>query len=134
MKSFKKSILALGLALGVMAGMGGAAVYAANIPQTQTGALAGVSVMGNSNITYSKGTAYTTCGGYGGSVSVTSKYIYCNTSTGAPTTLRNGAGDSRSAGVGFSAPNGSKSLSISSSHNFYYSGQSWSANTYDDKE
>ena len=131
MKSFKKSILALGLALGVLAGMGGAAV---NADQTQYGSLAGVSVVGNSNITYSKGTAYTTCGGYGGSVSVSSTYYYCKTSDGTSAHKGNGAGDSRSAGVSFSAPGGGKSISISSSHKFYYSGQLWSTSTFDDKE
>ena len=131
MKSFKKSILALGLALGVLAGMGGAAVNAA---QTQTGSLAGVSVMGKSDITYNKGTAYTTCGGYGGSVSVSSTYYYCKTSDGTSAHKGNGAGDSRSAGVSFSAPTTCKSISISSSHKFYYSGQLWSTSTFDDKE
>ena len=131
MKSFKKSILALGLALGVLAGMGGAAVNAA---QTQYGSLAGVSVIGNSDITYSKGTAYTTCGGYGGSVSVSSTYYYCNTRNGSSGHRSNGAGDSRSAGVGFSAPTNCKSVSISGSHKFYYSGQTWSATSFDDKE
>ena len=123
MKSFKKSILALGLALGVLAGMGGAAVNAA---PTQYGSLAGVSVVGKSDITYNKGTAYTTCGGYGGSVSVSSTYYYCKTSDG--TSAHKGAG------VSFSAPTGWTSISISSSHKFYYSGQLWSTSTFDDKE
>ena len=113
MKTFKKSILALGLAMGVLA---------------STGQIAGYYTSGNSSISSTSGSAYTSYGDYG-SVAVNSTYSWVNTKTLATGTQSRNNGHYKSTSVSFSAPSNSRSVAISSSHSVSAHSQSWSANT-----
>ena len=65
MKSFKKSILAAGLALAVVTTIGGVAVFAAGLPQpvTEPSTLCGYGVSGRSDMLYNTAYASTYYGG-----------------------------------------------------------------------
>ena len=135
MKSFKKSILAAGLAMAVITTIGGATVYAANPPQSYVNLpFAGSYINAKSDIKYNTGNAYTSYGTYADTVTVSSTYRYCNTSTGQSGFKTNSRGGPKSASVDFEAPNGCKSVSISSSHKVARNWQTWTASTFDDKE
>ena len=131
MKSLKKSILAVGLAVAVITAIGGANVFAA--PQTQSAIVAGYGVYCRSDIKYGSATAYTEYGSYA-TVSVESRYNYCKTSYGEGGHKNNGTGSNKRAALSFSAPSGCKSVSISSTHRLTAGGQNWSTSTFDDKE
>ena len=131
MKSLKKSILAVGLAVAVITAIGGANVFAA--PQTQSAIVAGYGVYCKSDIKYRTATAFTEYGYYA-SVSVESRYNYCKTSNGEGGHKNNGTGSNKRAALSFSAPSGCKSVSISSTHRLTAGGQNWSTSTFDDKE
>ena len=131
MKSFKKSVLALGLAAAVIAAIGGANVFAA---QTQTATVGGYGVYCKSDIKYRTATAFTEYGSYADTLSVESRYNYCNTTTGKGGSKSNGTGHYKRASLSFSAPTGCKSVSISSTHRVSAGGQNWHASTFDDKE
>ena len=130
MKTFKKSILALGLALGVMASIG-VSSFAGPYPSKQEGKVGKYGTTGSSSITYNTGAAYTSYGD-NGSVSVNSTYGYSNTSNYEGGSYTRSNGHYRSTSVSFTAPNNCKSVSILSSHAVSKSGQSWSAKTYAD--
>ena len=122
MKSFKKSILAAGLALAVVTTIGGVAVFAAGLPQpvTEPSTLCGY--------------ASTYYGGNSASVYVESTYRYWDNLRGIPGTMVKTTGHYKNARVEFNAPAGCKSVSISSTHNVYKNNQHWDATTFDDKE
>lgn len=121
MKSFKKSILALGLALGVMASMGASAFAA-------SGQINGYYTSGNSSVSSTSGSAYTSFGDYG-SVAVNSTYSYVNTNNLTTGTQSKNNGHYKSASVSFSAPKNCRSVKVVSSHSISAYSQTWSANT-----
>ena len=124
MKSFKKRILAAGLALAVVASIGGATVFASIYsPQTtDPSTICGYGVTGKSDVKYNTAYAYTSYGGYADTVSVESTYIYYDN------------GHYRSARVEFTVPAGCTSISISSNHYLSKGGQRWYAETYDNNQ
>ena len=119
MKTFKKSILALGLAMGVLASIGLSSFAA-------SGQIAGYYTSGDSSISSTSGSAYTSYGDYG-SVAVNSTYSWVNTKTLATGTQSRNNGHYKSTSVSFNAPSNSRSVAISSSHSVSAHGQSWSA-------
>lgn len=121
MKTLKKSILALGLALGVMASMGASAFAA-------SGSINGYYTSGNSYIYSTSGSASTSFGDYG-SVAVNSTYSYVNTKTLATGTQSRNNGHYKSTSVSFSAPSNCRSVAISSSHSVSAYSQTWTAST-----
>ena len=131
MKSFKKSILAVGLALAVITSIGGTAVYAT--PRYVSRNVGGYGVTASSDIKYGYGTAYTSYGDYG-SVTVQTTYYYCNVRNGQSGYKTGAAGHFKSASVTLTAPNGTKSVSMLSDHSCSAHGESWSGPTFDDRE
>ena len=121
MKTFKKSILALGLALGVMASIG-ASAFAAN------GQINGYYTSGNSYISSSGGSASTSFGN-NGSVSVNSTYSYVNTEDLSTGTQDRNGGHYRSISVNFYAPNNCRSVKVKSHHRISAFSQLWEADT-----
>jgi len=136
MKSFKKSILAAGLALAVVTTIGGVAVFAAGLPQpvTEPSTLCGYGISGRSDMLYNTAYASTYYGGNSASVYVESTYRYWDNLRGIPGTMVKTTGHYKNARVEFNAPAGCKSVSISSTHNVYKNNQHWDATTFDDKE
>ena len=136
MKSFKKSILAAGLALAVVTTIGGVAVFAAGIPAptTEPSTLCGYGVSGRSDMLYNTAYVSTYYGGNSASVYVKSTYKYWDNLHGVPGTMVKTTSHYKNARVDFSAPAGCKSVNISSTHNVYKNNQHWDAETFDDKE
>ena len=136
MKSFKKSILAAGLALAVVTTIGGVAVFAAvNAPKSFNDIpFAGSYVTAKSEMYYNTAYAYTSYGNYADSLSVESTYLYWDNLHGTYGTQVKRAGHYKSARVEFSAPAGCKSINISSTHKVAKNYQTWTAYTFDDKE
>ena len=133
MKSFKKSILAVGLTLGIIASLGGSAFCVAYRPY-ETGYISGNGTVGCSDVTSYGGSAYTYYGGYASTLSVNSTYISINTRTGVPKIETKSAGHYKNASVSFTVPAGSKSVSIYSYHKIVAGAQNWSVETFDDND
>ena len=133
MKSFKKSILAVGLTLGIIASLGGSAFCVAYRPY-ETGYISGNSTVGCSDVTSYGGSAYTYYGGYASTLSVNSTYISINTRTGVSDYTTKSAGHYKNASVSFTAPSNNKSVSIYSYHKIVAGAQNWSVETFDDNE
>ena len=136
MKSFKKSILAAGLALAVVTTIGGVAVFAAvNPPEvTSPSTIAGYYVTGKSDMKYNYAYAYTSYGGYADTLMVESTYRYWDNLHGISGTMYKKTSHYKSAYVDFTAPAGCTSINISSKHYLSKSGQHWDAKTFDDKQ
>ena len=136
MKSFKKRILAAGLALAVVASIGGATVFASIYsPQaTDPSTICGYGVTGKSDVKYNTAYAYTSYGGYADTVSVESTYIYYDNVHRIHKTETKRNGHYRSARVEFTVPAGCTSISISSNHYLSKGGQRWYAETYDNNQ
>ena len=124
MKSFKKGILALGLTLGIIASLGGAAFAGS----TSHGIVNGFLVTAKSNINYYEGSAYTQYEIAGGA-EVYSYYYYVNPTTGYAGRMVKQNGGIKYARVEFAAPKNCRSLQINSSHKLSAYGEKWSANT-----
>lgn len=136
MKSFTKRILAAGLALAVVTGVSGAAVFAdSSAPQTtDPSTLCGAGVSGKSDMKYNTAFAYTSYGSYADSLSVVSTYTYWDNMRGMYGTQVKSSGHYNYARVDFTAPRNCKSVNISSSHRVARNHQVWTADTFDDKE
>ena len=125
MNTFTKSILALGLALSILVGVGGTSVFASG---RATGSINGYSATGVSSISYSSANAYTTFTG-AGKKSVASTYVYVNNKTLAAGRMTKDCSTWHDAQVRFSAPSGCKSVIINSKHIVEVNYQRWSATT-----
>ena len=126
MKTFKKSLLALGLTLGIIASVGGGAFAY----ESTYGTVSGYGATGNSYCFYSYGWTYTSYN-RSGYVSVNSVYNYINTktlSTGAKTQSST-KNNSSSASLNIYAPNNCRSVDMYSTHVVSYGGQTWTGNT-----
>ena len=124
MKSFKKGILALGLTLGIIASVGGAA-FAGSFSH---GFIKNFIITANSSINSDKASAYTLYDDVG-VAEVSSAYYYVN-----PTTFYSGRmikqhGQFKYAHVEFIAPKNHQSLAIQSSHKLAAHGQKWTGST-----
>ena len=133
MKSFKKSILAVGLTLGIIASLGGSAFCDAKGPY-EPATVSGYGAVACSDVTRYGGSAYTSYGGYASTLSVNSTYISINTRTGVPKFETKSAGHYKNASVSFTVPAGSKSVSIYSYHKIVAGAQNWSVETFDDND
>ena len=133
MKSFKKSILAVGLTLGIIASLGGSAFCDAKGPY-EPATVSGYGAVACSDVTRYGGSAYTYYGGYASTLSVNSKYIYINTRTGVSNYTTKSTGHYKNASVSFTAPSNNKSVSIYSYHKIVAGAQTWLAETFDDNE
>jgi len=120
-----KMISASALALTIVLGMGSMAVFAGN---PATGAVNGYTTRGTSTIKARSGGASTTYQSTG-AVSVNSTYSYVNTNTLVTDKITKSKGYYKSCSVSFTAPNGCRSVKVSSSHNVSAAGQSWTAST-----
>ena len=127
MKSFKKGILALGLTLGIIASVGGGAVFA---DSSATGNINGTYTVATSAIQNTEAAGYTFFG-MPGLVTVNSTYSYVNTSNLTTGSMNRYDGDTNrtSASVQFSAPKNCRSVKIQSTHYVYAFGRLWSAKT-----
>ena len=125
MNKFTKSILALGLALSIIVSVGGVSVFAAS---QKRGNLNGYSTIAVSTI--AKSSAYaSTQFATNGKRSVTSTYVYVNTTTLAGGRSTKDFTSMREAKVSFVAPKGCRSVKISSSHYVEAFDKRWTANT-----
>lgn len=95
---------------------------------TATGAVNGYTTRGTSTIKARSGGASTTYQSTG-AVSVNSTYSYVNTNTLVTGKITKSKGYYKSCSVSFTAPNGCRSVKVSSSHNVSAAGQSWTAST-----
>lgn len=120
-----KKISAFALALTIVLGMGSMSVFAAS---SATGAVNGYTTRGTSTIKARSGGASTTYQSTG-AVSVKSTYSYVNTNTLVADKITKSKGYYKSCSVSFTAPNGCRSVKVSSSHNVSAAGQSWTAST-----
>ena len=127
MKTLKKGLLALGLTLGIIASVGGSSVFAVSY---RRGYVNGAYVTAESNISYIKATGQTLSPKVG-LVTVTSRYIYVNTRTFNAGRQDKYDGDTirKLAKVSFTAPNNTKSITITSSHKVSSYGETWTACT-----
>ena len=126
MKSFKKGILALGLTLGIIASVGGAAFAGSNA----YGQVNGYAASGRSRIYTNTAEAATNFADRG-TVTVYSEYVYVNVNnlnTGK-ITKNNGGNNTDKASLSFTAPSNTRSVKIESSHVVYALGKLWSAST-----
>ena len=128
MKSFKKAILAAGLTLAVVASIGGSAFCDSYRHKNDIG---GYGATVASDIKGTSGSAYTSYGGYG-TVSLNSTYVYCSTkANGDRGTYTSNKGHYKSVSTSFTAPNGSRSVSISTDHYVAGGGEKWYFTTSD---
>lgn len=121
-----KMISASALALTIVLGIGSMAVFAGN---PATGAVNGYTTKGISTIKATSGGAATTYQSTG-AISVKSTYSYVNTNTLVTGKITKSKGYYKSCSISFTAPNGCRSVKVSSSHNVSAAGQSWTASTY----
>lgn len=127
MKSFKKGILALGLTLGIIASVGGAA-FAASIINGNVG---GKFCTGNCFCYRYSARARTDLLGATGYVTVKSVYTYVNPrtlATGTKTDFRGGSNRS-TAFTDLYAPGICQTVSISNTHEVRYGGNTWIVTT-----
>lgn len=120
-----KKISAFALALTIVLGIGSMSVFAGS---SATGAVNGYTTRGTSTIKATSGGASTTYQSTG-AVSVKSTYSYVNTNTLVTDKITKSKGYYQSCSVSFTAPNGCRSVKVSSSHNVTAAGQSWTAST-----
>ena len=126
MKTFKKSLLALGLTLGIIASVGGGAFAY----ESTYGTVSGYGATGHSYCFYSYGWTYTSYN-RSGYVSVNSVYNYINTKTLSTGTKTQSStkNNSSSASLNIYAPNNCRSVDMYSTHVVSYGGQTWTGNT-----
>ena len=126
MKTFKKSLLALGLTLGIIASVGGGAFAY----EYTYGTVSGYGATGHSYCFYSYGWTYTSYN-RSGYVSVNSVYNYINTKTLSTGTKTQSStkNNSSSASLNIYAPNNCRSVDMYSTHVVSYGGQTWTGNT-----
>ena len=126
MKSFKKGILALGLTLGIIASLGGAAFAGSEA----YGHVNSYATSGRSRAFATSADARTFCGAKG-TVTVYSEYSYINVSnlTTGTMTKNDGGNNTYVASLAFTAPKNCRSVKIKSSHVVYAFGELWNANT-----
>ena len=126
MKTFKKGILALGLTLGIIASVGGAAFASSGV----SGNINGTYTIGASSISYDEAKGRTMFGTLG-LVTVSSDYTYINVHTLSTGTQSKYDGDTNrtSAVVSFVPPRNCRSVMIKSTHYVYAFGRLWSAKT-----
>ena len=125
MNKFTKSVLALGLALSILAGVGGVSVFAKSFEKGQVN---GVNCRGGSSIAATSASAYTSYD-TNGTVTVSSTYKYVRISDLKGTTEKRTNGHYNYTSNNFSVSNSHRSVYISSNHKVSISGQSWSATT-----
>ena len=121
----RKRIVALGLAISIVLGIGSVAVFAAS---SATGSINGYTTKGVSSIGQKSASAYTSYG-TSGQVSVNSKYSYVNTDTLSTGIKSQNNGHYNYAQVNFTAPTNCHSVKIESSHTVSASNQTWTAKT-----
>ena len=126
MKTFKKSLLALGLTLGIIASVGGGAFAY----ESTYGTVSGYGATGHSYCFYSYGWTYTSYN-RSGYVSVNSVYNYINTKTLSTGTKTQSStkNNSSSASLNIYAPNNCRSVDMYSTHVVSNGGQTWTGNT-----
>ena len=126
MKTFKKSILALGLTLGIIACFGGAAFAASEA----YGHINSYATSGRSRAFATTADARTVSATKG-TVTVYSEYSYVNVSnlTTGKVTRNAGGNNTYVASLAFTAPKNCRSVKIKSSHVVYALGELWNANT-----
>lgn len=128
MKSFKKTILALGLTLCIIAGVGSAS-FAAYSTSTY---INGAHAFANSFCYPYEGRSSTLYFGTG-LVTLNTVYTYVNYKTLATSSMsRSDGANRREVSFRFIAPSNCRSLHISSSHLVYTGGQTWNVTTSHD--
>ena len=128
MKSFTKSILAIGLTLGIVASIGSSAFCASHKHKDDIGGW-GVDV--GSDINYDTGSAYTSYGGYG-TVSLDSYFNWCSVKpNGGSGTDHHTSGHYKYCSTSFPAHSNSKSVSIETKHYVSGGGEEWKTTTSD---
>ena len=126
MKSLKKGILALGLTLGIIASVGGAAFAY----ESTYGTVSGYGATGHSYCFSTYGWTYTSYN-RSGYVAVNSVYNYVNTKTLSTGTKTQSStkNNSSSASLDIFAPYNCRSVDMYSTHVVSYGGQTWTGNT-----
>ena len=125
MKKAGKRILAAGVTLGIICGIGGAA-FASDRVSTK---INNCTATGRSTISNNEASAYTTYNG-SGAASVTAKYETKHVGTNVRKTQNRTKATYGTASVSFKTPSGHLSEWISSTHTVNVSNQKWSGNTY----
>ena len=128
MNKFTKSILALGLALSIIVGVGGTSVFAASRKCETHAFINDCYITAVSNLSETSAGANTSAS-IRANVSVTSTYIYMNVSDLSTHSITKRSTNSKSATVTFSSTKNCRSISIRSTHTAQAYSQYWSATT-----
>ena len=128
MNKITKNILALGLALSIIVGVGGVSVFAAAKKNQKKSLVDGYYATAVSTISDTKASASTSYAS-SGAASVNSKYIYVKITTLEGGSMHRSTGNYGSATVNFTAPKNCRSVAVSSSHEVDTSKSVWRANT-----
>ena len=128
MNKFTKSILALGLALSIIVGVGGVSVFAAMKEDVKRGWINGYNASAVSTITETKASARTSYVG-SGATTVYSQYTYVKLSTLENSKITRSYGNYGPSSVNFIAPKNCRSIAVVSSHEVHAGGSTWYANT-----
>ena len=125
MNKFTKSILALGLALSILVGVGGTSVFAGSRLNLT---IDGHPAIAESRVSQKKAWASTSYE-HGGRVNVQSSYTYLDTKTMKAYNSSASRTSIKSATVNFNAPEGCQSVGINSCHRIEALNKTWTVTT-----
>ena len=129
MNKLTKKLLALGLALSIVVGVGSVSVFASSSSGPAQGFCDVHRIYCFSELGQKTARAKTTVFYNGGMTRISSDYTYMNNSTLKKTTVTKENRAIQTTGVSFTAPGNSRSVRIASTHKVEFNSQ-WTGHTY----